>query len=312
MQDLDYDTSFACCGGMFIVADGMQIGPFTRLTHLLAPWPADPDSPLVHGCAFKDRVAIINANIRKLGLRFTAVPGSKSAGLSTVEHADFKAKLASASLSFVGELCGEASYKDLVVAGVREPMRKFMFSVFTTAPAAQLVPPSCFDVVELLARGERLTLTQLVDLGTFSPVLADALAAHAPTLSPQFCSLLTLLLDVARRTFAAPGGGTALAGISAGAAGAGGSDESAVEAEEAAAPGARPPGGGGLEDVLRTGEFFGTRHQPVRQMRRYAQDLAGKSAPDTEACVKHPYDAKKLSPGECAAASSRPATLACV
>lgn len=298
MQNLDYGASFACCSGPRITADGMMIGPaLAKSCVQQAPYPADERS--IEGCLFKNRVAIPDPRIRKQGLLFTA---SAAPGLTVAEHAAFKTKLVAAGLAYVAELCGEATFNDKVMPSVGRSMRKLMFSVFTTAPAAQLVPPTVFAIVEHLVDGKQLEVEEEKALSMCTPVLAAAFTEHRllaatwedDTPAANFRSLLELLLGVARRTFDAPVNGSAPDSVGEAAAPVGGLDE---DGEGAGAVAQRVPDD---EELLRMGEFFGNNHGIVRQLRRYTQDSSKEAATGDQACVKFHYDAKRRSPGEAA------------
>lgn len=309
-----------------MAADAILMGTRISKTFLEpAAMPAE-DAMLVSGIKFHDRVPVPDPEARTLGLKLMAPRVSaKSHGLSQDEHRKLVTKLDQLQLRFLENACDSKLEGDRAVSSVPEDLRKLLWSVFTTAPADQLVPPPTYALVKKLSEQNlstlQMTVSELKLLNTHAPVLSRGLMAglNESRLPQPMRDLFAHLVKVAAicyptyvRTIE---GGTGETSASLLVSGNEGSNVAANQAAQAGPstivieglqasfveqnPELQPRNESGdpdLRDMLVTGHYFGHRHGIKRSLRRYAMD-ASTGKRKNEGCNKYAYDSKKRVPG---------------
>ena len=211
----------------------------------------------------------------------------------------------------------------MIFGDVPEDLRKLLWSVFTVAPADQLVPPCTYVLVKRLSESDgsmvQMSVSDLTLLDNHAPVLskgfrvaldearlpapARSLYAHLVKVAgkcyPHYLENLGGAAEVSETELAASEGASVeeptLAETGGGAMATGGTESGAnvqpdgVHLDEATV---RDPG---LRDLMTTGQYFGHRHGIRRPVRRWAMDSGNRNT--GECCKKFAYNAKKRTPG---------------
>lgn len=70
LQILDFRAAFSCCGGSYIIADGMMLGYKLSKSFLERRWAPHADAPLVAAPPFSERLLIREVQLRRSLLSF--------------------------------------------------------------------------------------------------------------------------------------------------------------------------------------------------------------------------------------------------
>ena len=301
------------------------MGPQIANSYLAQAAPAPEDAPLVAGIPFKDRVLIVDKKTRELGLKLMAPQqGKKKVGLSEAQYSTFREKLESFELGCLVTLCKTKEEDEVIFGDVPEDLRKLLWSVFTVAPADQLVPPCTYVPVKILSESDssmvQMSVSDLTLLDNYAPVLskgfraaldearlpapARSLLAHLVKVAgkcyPHYLENLEGVVEVSETELAASAEDASVVVEEPTLAETGGGAVGETEGGATVQPDGlqvdevtiRDPG---LRDLMTTGQYFGHRHGIRRPLRRWAMDSGNKST--GECCKKFAYNAKKRTPG---------------
>ena len=70
LQVLDFRAAFSCCGGSYVIADGMMLGYKLSKSFLERRWAPHADAPLVAAPPFSERLLIREVQLRRSLLSF--------------------------------------------------------------------------------------------------------------------------------------------------------------------------------------------------------------------------------------------------
>lgn len=190
LQHLDYAAALSCeHGAQRLTADGITIGFHTRLACFQKPYAAPNDSSITLGSLFKERIFVLDHELRTKLMQYASSRSSPSPGLteaSLLELCD--------SLNLEPEGTAAHALPPFLEqhitseAGMLRPppaWRQFLHALGTPAPTCQLLPLSCHPAAR-----------QLVDTGAMEKGAWDTLLQHSPVLH----KMLQNTLLGARRT----------------------------------------------------------------------------------------------------------------
>lgn len=201
LQRIPYRQFFRCaCGGAEgkrLTADGITLGNQIARSYQQQPCMAEPASPPVAGAIFKERLLVVDVELRTALAHFSYSGSDRSKeGLTSAELTAMVNSFA--ALPNEDPARGLLPYVRASVSGrdgrvrAKPDWRDLLFSCSTTAPASALLPKRCFAAVQEMVTGE-FTFGSMGLLTKWSPVLYKFVQKASQQQHPGMPALQSLL-----------------------------------------------------------------------------------------------------------------------